>query len=51
VVREGRAYAVTDVRGGRGRTHAAAEMREGVSVETDGRSELRLAVEERPSRG
>src|SRR6266568_1989173 len=48
---DGGTYAVTDVPTGLRRTHSAAEMRRGLPVETDGRSELRLAVEERPSRG
>jgi hypothetical protein len=49
VVTEGRTYAVTDIRTGLRQTHSAAEMRQGLSVESNGRSELRLAVEERPS--
>jgi len=47
VVKAGRTYGVTYVRTDLRRTHSAAEMRQGLSVETDGRSELRLAVEER----
>jgi hypothetical protein len=48
VVKEGRIYGVTDAGSGRGRIRPAAELRRGLPVETDGRSERYLVVREQP---